>query len=177
MDFSASYIILECRKVNRSVLSWLASLGLLKNERTCNDGHIMRLVKSKCKKIGHIWECKNPRRLTKSVCCDSIFEDSSLSLEKVMLMVYYWAVDYCQKDIIKESRVNCNAVSQWCDFFRDVVAEHMVNFNQTIGGMTNEGLLIEAKIDKSQFFKRKSNKGRIGNPIWVFGGIERGSRR
>ncbi|KAK6090536.1 hypothetical protein P3W45_000633 [Vairimorpha bombi] len=46
-EFSASYIISECRKDNRSVLRWLASLGLLKNERTCDNGHTMSLTKNR----------------------------------------------------------------------------------------------------------------------------------
>jgi hypothetical protein len=82
--------------------------------------------------------------VTKSVCRDSIFEESCLSFEKVMLVVYLWTADYRQKEIINESRVNCKAVSEWCEFFRNVVAEHMVNFNQTIGGLNSKGLPMES---------------------------------
>jgi hypothetical protein len=53
----------------------------------------------------------------------------------------------------------------------------MVNFKHTIGGLNSKGLPMEVEIDESQFYKRKSNKGRIGKTIWVFEGIGRDSRK
>lgn len=177
MEFTARYFTIECGKDPKKVLKWLASLGLIKNSRLCEFGHTMRLVSAKKRSSGFRWECKKPCRKSKSVCADSIFEDSALSFEQVMLLIYHWATDKPQKDIVSETEVCADSVSDWCEFFRDVVAEHLVDFSDNIGRVDADLVPIDVEIDESQFFKRKSNKGRMGNPIWVFGGIERGTRR
>jgi hypothetical protein len=92
-------------------------------------------------------------------------------------MMYYWDVDYPQQTIIRETRIDAETVSEWCEFFRDIAAEHFLSFNDQIGGVDSDGKTINVEIDESQFFKRKNNKGRIGSPIWVFGGIERYTRK
>ena len=60
--------------------------------------------------------------------------------------------------------------------FRNIIAIYCKDFNGIIGSIDENGRLIDVKIDDSLFYKRKNNRRRISNPIWVFGGIERNSR-
>lgn len=47
IEFSDCHIILECRKYNASALRRLVLLKISKNERTCDDGHRIRLIINK----------------------------------------------------------------------------------------------------------------------------------
>ena len=60
----------------------------------------------------------------------------------------------------------------WCNFAREVCATILENNTEAIGG---EGKIV--KIDESKFGKRKYHRGRRVDGVWVFGGIERGSRK
>ena len=46
-----------------------------------------------------------------------------------------------------------------------------------LGGFDNNGQPIVVEIDESYFFRRKFNRGRRVNGLWVFGAIERDSGR
>jgi transposase-like protein len=53
-------------------------------------------------------------------------------------------------------------------FFRELVVNTLEEDSQMIGG---RDIIVE--VDESLFGKRKYNRGRIVNGVWVFGGIER----
>ncbi|KAK6089278.1 hypothetical protein P3W45_001751 [Vairimorpha bombi] len=108
-DFQNLIKELEDKKIiERSKFQWLNPVVFLRekngNLRSCLDFRKLNDLGGKIRR---------PCRVTKSVCRDSIFEESCLSFEKVMLVVYLWTADYRQKEIINESRVNCKAVSEW----------------------------------------------------------------
>ncbi|CAF3281361.1 unnamed protein product [Rotaria sp. Silwood2] len=66
-----------------------------------------------------------------------------------------------------------NTVVDWKNFCRDICAQYLVNNPMRIGG---PGHIVE--IDESCFGKRKYNRGRIiREQQWVFGGIDRQTRR
>ena len=60
----------------------------------------------------------------------------------------------------------------WCNFCREVCATVIETKSEPIGGV---GKVLE--IDESKFGKRKYHCGRRVDGVWVFGGIERESKR
>ena len=46
-----------------------------------------------------------------------------------------------------------------------------------IGGLDSNGIPIVVEIDESLFFNRKYHRGSVRSNHWVFGGIERGTRK
>lgn len=180
ITFSARYFTILCQKNQFDVIKELAALKLIKNQQTCSCGSFMRLIKNKKKKCGFWWQCRGNLSCKKNrtVSAGSIFENSSLTFEKILLLMYYWAKDYSQKMIAEETEIGADTVSEWCEYFRDIIANYgMRDPEHMIGGLDERGLPIDVEIDESQFYKRKSNRGRIGEPIWVFGGIERNTRK
>jgi hypothetical protein len=60
----------------------------------------------------------------------------------------------------------------WCNFAREVCATILEVDSSPIGG---PGKIVE--IDESKFGKRKYHRGRRVDGLWVFGGIESGTRK
>lgn len=61
-----------------------------------------------------------------------------------------------------------NYLSNW-------VVNHQIHNDTAQGPLGGPNRIVE--IDESCFFKRKNNQGRVTNPIWVFGAVERGTGR
>ena len=74
---------------------------------------------------------------------------------------------------MRECRIGSNStIVDWCYFSRKVCLTILEEESQPIGG---EGKIVE--IDESKFGKRKYHRGRRVEGVWVFGGIERGSKK
>ena len=76
--------------------------------------------------------------------------------------------------VLKQRRAD--TTSKRCELFRNIIAIYCKDFNGTIGSMNENGCLKDVKIVDSLFYKRKNNRRRISDPIWIFGGIEQNSR-
>lgn len=57
------------------------------------------------------------------------------------------------------------------------MAEKCLFNSNIIGRIDGEERTINVKINESLFCKQTSNRGRIGEPVYVFGGTERQTRR
>lgn len=60
----------------------------------------------------------------------------------------------------------------WYNFCREICIEACLNYKDLIGG---EGKTVE--IDESKFGTRKHYRGRRVDGQWVFGGVERDSKK
>ena len=142
---------------------WAARLGRL------------RLTKdTSYSKEAMIWKCTN-RKCNKKVSVrkGSWLEGSHMSLEQILLFTYMWVWKFEQQIIMRECRIGSpNTVVDWCNFCREVCATVLEMKSEPIGGV---GKVVE--IDESKFGKRKYHRGRRVDGVWVFGGIERDSRR
>ena len=61
---------------------------------------------------GYKWTCSLPCRKTKSARYHSIFENSNLSFEEILLLMYEWCNNRPQRDIIRELKLGAYAVSE-----------------------------------------------------------------
>ena len=62
-------------------------------------------------------------------------------------------------------------------FFRDLCEKTIDNNPQELGGFNENGEPIEVEIDGSNFFHRKYHSGQWRERHWVFGAVERRTRR
>jgi IS1 family transposase len=92
----------------------------------------------------------------------------------MVLFLYVYArelttVKFCYQEI----GINKNTTVFWCNKIREMMANFVLKkADVSIGG---EGKIVE--IDESCFTRNKHNKGRKFPLQWVFGGIERGSKK
>ncbi|GBN92361.1 hypothetical protein AVEN_268008-1 [Araneus ventricosus] len=77
--------------------------------------------------------------------------------------------------IVDEMSVSKPTVVDWKSFCREVCVDMLVNESKEMEMLGGVGVVVE--IDESKFGKRKYNKGKQVNGKWVFGGVERGSKR
>ena len=76
--------------------------------------------------------------------------------------------DNCpQKTVVKEIGIGSDRVSAWYEYFRDVVAEKRLVGSNILKGIDGDERAIDVEIDKS-ILQTKINRGRIGDPMWVF---------
>lgn len=158
---------------------YIAELGLLHSKRSCPScGSSMRLSAQK-DRTRLKWECykrtcRQPgikRKIGFTV--DTFFERSTSERKKIFLLAHYYACELgMQKTWTQLVRLEENCISQWCQYFRDVICDYYNGQNVMLGGL---GSCVQ--IDESLFVKRKYNRGRPVREGWVFGMIEEGTKR
>ena len=105
---------------NISSIQWLATRRMLKNSvqcATCNDPCTLNRYSQGMD--GFRWRC-NECNYTLCVRDDSFFSQSHLTLQKLVLLVYFWALQTPQKDIKRELDVTQDHTTvDWFNFIRD----------------------------------------------------------
>jgi hypothetical protein len=80
---------------------------------------------------------------------------------------------YPNEQVLHELRIGSDhTVVDWYNFAREVCTQILLQDNEQIGG---PGVIVE--INESKFVKRKYNRGQRVDGCWVFGGIERDSKK
>ena len=103
----------------------------------------------------------------------SWFAKSHLSLAKITKLTYYWVWKYSEELIRHELKIGSSHTAvDWYNFAREVCVDILETNSEQIGG---PGEIIE--IDESKFGKRKYHRGKRVEGVWVFGGIERSSKK
>ncbi|GBP41528.1 hypothetical protein EVAR_20333_1 [Eumeta japonica] len=70
-------------------------------------------------------------------------------------------------------QIGTHTVTDWSNFIREVLEYWVIRNSPTkLGGIDK---IVE--IDEAKFGKRKYNRGRIVDGEWVFGGLERSSKK
>lgn len=168
-----------CRKSKEDIGKWLRREGIIGDfqDHDCPNscGGKLRLVKdASYSKDEYVYKCTN-RKCNKKVSVrkGSWFESSHMTLEQVLKFTYMWVWRCEQQFIMRECRIGSfSTIVDWCHFSREVCATILETESGPIGGI---GKIVE--IDESKFGKRKYHRGRRVDGVWVFGGIERGSRK
>ena len=162
IDFLYSNVLLS----EEACLRWLATYGLVLNERTCDFCErpmcfLMQRMKWRCV------VCFRDVGARKG----SFFEKNRLlSLTTVVKLLYWWTKNDCQETVSKEVGVSRMTVIGVFGFCRSVCVRVMEAHPPDLGG---PGKVVE--VDESVFASRKYNRGRMLQTQWVLGGIERGS--
>lgn len=154
----------------------MAKRRLIRNRQFCSAcSSFMFLSKNSKQKMKHLWTCKRPCHKTKSVFSDSYFEDLKIGILKYFRMLYMWSNKDLQSRIVRELSINKNTVSEFCKDIREVCGLRIEETSEQLGGYDADGRSIVVEIDETLWIRRKYNRGRRRNQVWVFGGIERDS--
>jgi len=128
--------------------------------------------------------CKGERnyrfKCSKCKCYRSLFSGSwfhcmKLTCLQVVDMLFAWAgVSSSRTHVANEGRVrSAEGATDWVRYIREVCATSIADdSDEQIDG---EGCIVE--IDETMVTRRKYNRGRLLQQIWVFGGVERVSGR
>jgi transposase-like protein len=160
-----------------SCIEWLVKRRLLLNSLHCGNCNELCSVNSYSDSIDkYRWYCPNCK-LRRSIRLHSFFFRSHLSLHQCICILYMWSYNYSCSVMKHELNISKQSVTDWMSFIREVCTNWCLKSDQ-IGGINEEDYSPkEVEIDESVFGKRKYHHGRRVATKWVFGAIERGSRR
>ena len=175
MNFENVYEICKENEVLRKFLNDNELLGDYSGIcNKCFKGSVYLRQDKSFSKDGLSWRCSNKQCGKKiSIRQDSWFAKSHLSLSQIIKLTYYWVYRYPAEIVQHELKLGSDhTTTDWFNFAREVCSEILENDCEKIGG---PGKTVE--IDESKFGKRKYHRGKRVEGVWVFGGIERESRR
>lgn len=104
-------------------ISFLVSVGALKNEMNCNKcGSKMNVQKQAGKTDGIRWVCRNGKKecSKKSIRDGSFFKNANLTLPNSLLLLYMWAYDFDNKNVIHELELSPKTVVDWLNMCREI---------------------------------------------------------
>ena len=131
----------------------------------------------------HQWYCNSSVKVAKTkrrrrcgfVVSDykgSFLEGTHLPPWKLLLFINHWLRKVWDHHVVINSLGLSSKTSvDWRSFCSEVTENFFEN-QEPVGG---DGVIVE--IDESHFGKRKFNRGRPLSDVWVFGGIERVSKK
>ena len=161
-----------------ATLQWLQENKLIASQRSCPDClDDMKLSTTSDRHDGLKWVCRKNKgtdrhRRECSIRKDSWFEKSNLTIPETLKFTYWWCMGVSQKNIIQQLQLSKHTSVDWAMFCREVCLDVMNKQERKIGG---PGKIVE--IDESKVGKRKYHRGHVVEGQWVFGGIERDSRK
>ena len=145
---------------------YLIENEILYSELECSCGGRMKRNLPKmifrCSKLG----C----RREKSLFHGTFFSKSKLRYDKVMQMAYFWLSKASTTQIVTYTQVSGKSVQAY--YFQELVADTLDEEDFVIGG---EGIVVE--VDETKLGKRKYNRGRRVDGVWVFCAVEKTTER
>ena len=159
--------------------SWLRSRGLIPDLcgaicPKCCSRHLQIIKDKSYPKDGLVWRCQKKHCQHKvSIHKGSWFEGSHLDIVQIIKLTYYWVYKCSEQFVKRELLLSSNTtIVDWFNFAREVCVVLLEKDSVPIG---EPGKVVEIK--ESKFGKRKYHKGRRVEGVWVFGGIERESKK
>ena len=131
-----------------------------------------------------MWRChgstKIPNSRKRQKCGYKISDRTGTFLEKshlapwqVLLFANSWVRKHFSQETLKINLdMSYKTITDWRSFCSEVTLSWQENLQEVLGG---PGIVVE--IDETVIVKRKYHKGRLLKEIWVFGGIERESKK
>jgi transposase-like protein len=152
-----------------SSMAFLQSRGVLSSHKSCpRCSNGMRLDRE-------LFRCRVDRCETKiSIRQNTIFEKSRLSFAKWLLIMHRWSRGATPKELEIDCSISHKTAVNISMKLRHVL---YINYDRISLHVCLDGSGKEVEIDESLLSKRKYNRGRAVEPIWVFGAIERATGR
>jgi len=91
-----------------------------------------------------------------------------LRIHVIVKVIYFWTHRYPQHIVVHKTGLTPKTLTDFYNFCREVCYTILQQHSEPIGG---PGTVVET--DESKFVKRKYNRGKRVDGVWVFGGIER----
>lgn len=162
--------VLEALETKEEACSWLRERSLLPRTMSCTRCHSeMTLVATNDAPDFEVFRCMQDDT-KRSIRTGSFAFQSNLPLKKLVLLMYYWAIDTPNKTIQAELELSAKTVSKWMSFCRQTVDRFISN---PVHALAIGGQFAIVEIDETMLCRRKYNRGRMASQIWLFGGIER----
>lgn len=168
---------------NLSIPKLTDIIDILFNENLCIDflfqKNILYLL-SNCEHCGgRVKKNKLRYRCTRNACRksisifrDSFFKNARISCSQIMHLAYLWLSECCHKTIIIHTGHSPNTVTDYMNFFRELVIETIETDDTIIGG---DGIIIQ--VDETKIGKRKYHRGHRVEGAWVIVGVEKTEER
>lgn len=107
-----------------------------------------------------------------SIFNGSFLSGSHLNPSQVLLFIVSWLQkSWCHQTVIENLVISRRSSVDWRSFCSEVTVNWFDN-QSPIGGID-----VSVEIDETLITKRKYNRGRLVKQIWLFGGIERVSKK
>lgn len=156
-----------------AAIRFLQAWGVLRQAWVCSNECGTDFVKLRNANGRYWFECTKCHR-NKALKAGSVLEYKNIGYTQFIDFAYFWCVDSKLGVLRRESGISsCEASVAWAETCRVVCEDHMLGLGDGMIG----GQGIEVEIDESKFAKRKNNVGRLLREGWVFGGVERVSKR
>lgn len=162
---------------NTECIRWCMSNGLLLSQKHCRLHRCQRTLRDldATSRIP-FWYCGKCNN-RKSMFAGSIFADTKLSIQKVLMIAYSYANNCSYED----ARRNCafsaddldltnRTLAHWYHLFREIVAEDHLNQSATGSKIGGQGRIVQ--VDEVMLGRRKYNRGRLVESTWVLGMID-----
>jgi transposase-like protein len=164
--------LVEATETIAEAISWTRAKGIILSSLGCQKCHAdMKIDQFEEPPDFEAFRC--PQCHTRrSIRTDSIFYNSNLSMQKLLLLIYQWSRDIAIKESSRELEISSKTVQIWHSNMRTLISESTFMENERTTKIGGPGYVVE--IDESVLSKRKYKRGRLVKEQWVFGGIVRG---
>ena len=162
-----------------TTITFLAQYKIVPNRFTCCNcvNAPMALIKNKSYIDGYCWSCITPCRYKHSIRKNSFLDGSKLHGRKLVKLLYRYLKNEELGDVAYEIDINRATVAKWVELLRECIAFYLLEHSEILGGIDENGRGKIVEMDESLFFRRKYNRGRLGDQQWYIGAIERGTRK
>ncbi|KAK6986965.1 hypothetical protein BgiMline_016637, partial [Biomphalaria glabrata] len=154
---------------------WLARRRLIKNSAYCTTCHQSAYLNAYAEGTdGFRWACRSCH-FRRTIRDNSFFARSHIPIVHLLLLIYCWSHDMPIFNISHETKISTEYAMNYCNTCREECEKYIYRHRLSeIGGLGEDGEPIIVDINESKNFKRKyvTRESR-----WVFGGIERHSRK
>lgn len=109
----------------------------------------------------------------KSIFYKSIFTRSKIPINKILHIIYCWAMEFSRKQTAHETGVSAVTITNFFEACREACEE----WYSTEGQMPIGGPGQTVEIDETLMSTRKNHCGRVLNQQWLFGGVCRETKK
>ncbi|GFW88198.1 mitotic-spindle organizing protein 2A [Trichonephila clavipes] len=177
-EATSGFFVLLGERGKKATLEWCMKMNLMPSRYECPIcSKDMRLQERKGTIDSYEWRCRsqskeNPHDVNRSVRKGTWFSESKLGLCIILRLTRYWFGKSTNEFVVNDLKVNKNTVVDWYALCREVCMLACVNESAKLGG---EGETVE--IEESLLGKMKHVTERRVNGRWVFGGVQRKSKK